>query len=62
MAYRIITLELNVEEFRWLKNRVVEKMEFYSKCSTINYTREQELGKSILSKLETAEWGEVFGD
>ena len=34
MANRIITLELDVEEFRWLKNRVAEKMEFYSKCAT----------------------------
>lgn len=61
MAYGIITLELNVEEFQWLKNRVVEKMEFYSECSTINYTMGQALGKSILSKMEKAEWGEVFG-
>ena len=59
---RIIKLELGVEEFRWLKNRVVEKLEFYSKCTNINYTRGQELGKSILSKMETAEWGEVFKD
>lgn len=62
MADRIITLELSIDEFRWLKNRVVEKMEFYSKCSIINYTRGQELGKSTLSKMETAEWGEVFKD
>ena len=59
---RIIKLELGVEELRWLKNRVVEKLEFYSKCTNINYTRGQELGKSVLSKMETAEWGEVFGD
>lgn len=62
MADRIITLEMDVDEFRWLKNRVVEKLEFYSKCSTINYTRGQKLGKSVLSKMETAEWGETFGD
>ena len=59
---RIIKLGLGVEEFRWLKNRVVEKMEFYSKCTTVNYTREQELGKSVLAKMEDAEWGEVFKD
>ena len=59
---RIIKLELGVEELRWLKNRVVEKLEFYSKCTNINYTRGQELGKSVLSKMETAEWGEVFKD
>ena len=59
---RIIKLGLGVEEFRWLKNRVVEKLEFYSKSPNINYTRGQELGKSVLSKMETAEWGEVFED
>ncbi len=62
MADRIITLELNLDEFRWLKNRVMEKLEFYSKCKHINYVEDKVLGKSVRDKMETAEWGEVFGD
>lgn len=62
MADRVITLELTIEEFRWLKNRVTEKLEFYSKCGHINYSEGQALGKSVRGKMESAEWGEVFKD
>lgn len=59
---RVITLELNLDEFRWLKNRVMEKLEFYSKCKHINYVEDKALGKSVQAKMEKTEWGEVFGD
>lgn len=62
MADRVITLELNLDEFRWLKNRVTEKLEFYSKCKNMNYSEGQALGKSVRDKMESAEWGEVFKD
>ena len=62
MADRVITLELNLDEFRWLKNRVTEKLEFYSQCKNMNYSEGQALGKSVRDKMESAEWGEVFKD
>ena len=62
MADRVITLELTLEEFCWLKNRVMEKLEFYSKCEHINYSEGQALGKSVQGKMASAEWGEVFKD
>lgn len=62
MADRIITLELNFDEFCWLKNRVMEKLEFYSQCKHLNYVVDKALGKSVRNKMETAEWGETFGD
>jgi len=62
MADRVITLGLNLDEFRWLKNRVTEKLEFYSHCKNMNYSEGQALGKSVRDKMESAEWGEVFKD
>lgn len=62
MADRVITLKLNIDEFRWLKNRVTEKLEFYSQCKHLNYVEGKALGKSIREKMENAEWGETFGD
>lgn len=62
MADRVITLELNLDEFRWLKNRVMEKLEFYAKCEHMNYSEGQALGKSVRAKMESAEWGETFKD
>ena len=62
MADRVITLGLNLDEFRWLKNRVTEKLEFYSQCKNMNYSEGQALGKSVRDKMESAEWGEVFKD
>lgn len=57
MADRVITLKLNIDEFRWLKNRVAEKLEFYSQCKHLNYVEGKALGKSTREKMETAEWG-----
>lgn len=62
MADRVITLELSIDEFRWLKNRVAEKLEFYSQCKNMNYSEGQAIGKSVKEKMESAEWGEVFKD